>query len=417
MSIYREYTSELERSCDILTMKFDIATERAFTAYEYAVAMGDLIQDDITLEDGEQASQPKQKSGFVNFVSKVVNYIVTFIKDFIDMLGNMFSRKENLDLEAYLASDKGKMEFGYDVLKVEEQVADDIRKGRKMIQLISSKTGVDDATVEEYVDKGARGIQKYGKVALVVGAGFLLYKKGKKALAQTGDEVKKCANEAKAVAGDPKKEKQVKKILNFMQSRVKEGTNALKGYATKLESRAKSNKGTDKTGKSMDEMMNKIDEAKELMNLHDKDSKEYAKAKKDYESLMKKVNKTAGKNSKSSSNNSSKSNTDSKGTTYGIAKKPSIIKQSSDLSDDYVAASRRYANAEKGSPEATKAMDDMKSILNKMTSAINDANQAKNYDEVVQANNKVIRAAGKKPLFNNLEEFKQIIKSGKKVKF
>ena len=419
MSIYREYTSELERSCDILTMKFDIATDRAFTAYEYAVAMGDVSYDDITLEDGEQASQPKQKSGFAKFVSKIVNYIVTFIKDFIAMLGNMFSRKENLDLETYLASDKGKMEFGYDVLKVEEQVADDVRKGRKLIQLISSKTGVDDATVEEYVDKGARGVMKYGGTALIVAVGYKLYKKGKQSLAQTGEEVKKCADAANAVEGDPKKEGQVKKIFNFMQKRVKDGTEALKGYATKLEGRVKSNKD-DKAGKSMDEMMNEIDEVKEVMNLHDKDSKEYKQAKNKYESLMNKVNKTASKNSKSAtvSNNSSKSNNVANGTTsYGIAKKPPIIKQSNDLSDDYVAASHRYANAEKGSPEAAKAMNDMQSILNKMTSHIDEANQSKDYDKIVQNSNEVIRAAGKKPIFNNLKEFKQIIKSGKKVKF
>ena len=183
---------------------------------------------------------------FKELVNKIISYMKTLIKDVIEMFENTFSNKEEIDKDSYLASETGKLQFDYDCYQVEEKVHAEIRKGRKIIQAISKGTGIDDATVEHYVDSTADIIKNNKEVIVLTGVGFALWKRGSKKLKDTSKELdsaeKDIARVAESVANDPKKQKAINKVLNAMRAKVKVGTDAIKHYGTKLSKTKKESK-------------------------------------------------------------------------------------------------------------------------------------------------------------------------------
>ena len=274
MSIYMEYENSLDREYDILMRRFEIATERAEAIYAYESFIDNNLDDKYITEanksyipeeeanvdqaegEGEKPAKAKKsinvgnvKNAFKNFIDKIVSYIKTLINDVAEMFENMFSKGDNLDLETYLKSDTGKERFDYDCVDIELQVADEVRKGRKLIQAISRGTNIDDATVEHYVDKGADFAMKNKEMVIAVPVALALWKKGVKKSKDVAKDVDAAGDAAKKVT-NPEDQKKVKKIFSAMQRKIKVGNDALRGYGSKLANRAKNAKNKKNENKS-----------------------------------------------------------------------------------------------------------------------------------------------------------------------
>ena len=261
MSIFMEYECSLDRDYDILMRRFEIATERAEAAYAYESCMANTLGDEYISEANKsyipeeeekvrEASTPKtvkMKNAFKNFISKIVKYIRDLVYDVCEMFSNLF-KKDEIDYNAYAQSDMGKERFDFDCVDVELKVADEVRKGRKIIQAISKGTHIDDATVEHYVDSGAKYIMTHKKVIIGVPVALLVLKKASKKAKDVADEVEAAGKDAESVT-DPVKQAKIKRVFNAMQKKVKVGTDALHQYGSKITKAGKKAKKSEKTEK------------------------------------------------------------------------------------------------------------------------------------------------------------------------
>ena len=113
-----------------------------------------------------------------------------------------------------------KVRNNQDVERITDQVNHEMAKGRKIVQMISRKTGVDDATVANYCDLGAKIVMDNKDIIVKTSKGWMIRKKvldamdnSKKVVDESQKELEK-ANLSKADI-----EKGVK-VLNTMNTMV-----------------------------------------------------------------------------------------------------------------------------------------------------------------------------------------------------
>ena len=209
------FESSFERDYAILEKSFDIEFDKIINNYTAESALLTLEEDETFLE----AAGNK----FSDAVHKIIDTIVNFINSFIEMIENAFSNKKHITGDDFINSKTGQLTFNADAKKIQAQIDDEVLKGRKIIQAISSKTGIDDKTVADFCDKALDVGKNVGKFALPVAAAwgvktFLLnsMKKDKEQVKQLGDEVAK--------ETDPKKQKQKMKVLQKLKKDLSIGT-------------------------------------------------------------------------------------------------------------------------------------------------------------------------------------------------
>ena len=209
------FESSFERDYTILEKSFDIEFDKIINNYTAESALLTLEEDETFLE----AAGNK----FSDAVHKIIDTIVNFINSFIEMIENAFSNKKHITGDDFINSKTGQLTFNADAKKIQAQIDDEVLKGRKIIQAISSKTGIDDKTVADFCDKALDVGKNVGKFALPVAAAwgvktFLLnsMKKDKEQVKQLGDEVAK--------ETDPKKQKQKMKVLQKLKKDLSIGT-------------------------------------------------------------------------------------------------------------------------------------------------------------------------------------------------
>ena len=261
MSIFMEYECSLDRDYDILMRRFEIATERAEAVYAYESCIADVDANKYITEANKsfipeeeekvrEASTPKiekMKRAFKNFISKIVKYMRDLIYDVTEMISNLF-KKDDLDYKTYAQSETAKERFDFDCVDVELKVADEVRKGRKMIQAISKGTHIDDATVEHYVDKGANYIMNHKEVVIGVPVAIATIKLASKKTKAAADDIEAAGKDAENVT-DPVKQAKIKRIFGAMQKKVKIGTDALHQYTSKITKGGKKAKKSEKPEK------------------------------------------------------------------------------------------------------------------------------------------------------------------------
>ena len=209
------FESSFERDYTILEKSFDIEFDKIINNYTTESALLTLEEDGTFLE----AAGNK----FSDAVHKIIDTIVNFINSFIEMIENAFSNKKHITGDDFINSKTGQLTFNADVKKIQEQIDDEVLKGRKIVQAISSKTGIDDKTVAEFCDTAFDVGKSVGKFVLPITAAwgvktFILksMKNNKDRIRQLGEEVAK--------ETDPKKQKQKMKVLQKLKKDISIGT-------------------------------------------------------------------------------------------------------------------------------------------------------------------------------------------------
>lgn len=233
MSIFREYECQMEKDFDIMKRQHDIDIDHFYNDYKLESTLAEINGSVFT--EAEASSDKKENSKFVTFVKRIVASIQKFISDGLEMVQNMFSKKEHLDPETFMKSQTGQIMLEYDVKKVQKQVEDEVLKGRKIVQLISKATKVDDKMVADFVDGAAKGIQKYGKVAIKTTVAFGMYKTMSKSLDKSKQVVADTEADALNCEGNPEKEHYVTMVLKGMNSIVSDGLKVFSMLATNLD--------------------------------------------------------------------------------------------------------------------------------------------------------------------------------------
>lgn len=219
MSVFLEFCDETP---DRIFDKFDIDVIRINNKYAMESAFG-TIDDSVAYEAGESQPVSEKKS----WLKSMAERIGRLIRDFCEMLKNMFSPQDHVNLENYLKSADGKEQFDYDLIGVQNGVDAEIRKGRKLIQAISKGTHVDDKTVETFVDNAAKVVQKYAVPALISVGSIKMFNAFEANSKKINNEMQEAANEGDRVTDSSGKEK-IHKIYNSMVGLVKDGLKARK---------------------------------------------------------------------------------------------------------------------------------------------------------------------------------------------
>ena len=220
-AIYLNETDPVDRSFIAAETALDIAVARANKDYIYESGLIKLSDDKLFMEEGQTADSivdTKKENTFIKAVKAICNAIRNFIGDLISSVASIFDNRDNITPEDYLESTTGKMTLQKDTEKLEKIVADEIRKGNKLLQKVSSLTGISDEEIDKWIRAGADKLNKLAPVIIPAALGFGFKKifsasslKDKK---KSIDEAEKNATEGDN--SDPKKNKQKTTILGHL---------------------------------------------------------------------------------------------------------------------------------------------------------------------------------------------------------
>ena len=165
----------LEKSLEIINESFDLELARINRDYNYMTQMAEITGMDpaYMMESGGQNPSAPGK----NVIQRIIDAVVKFIQDVTASIKAAFAKDRMEDVEQYLSSQTGQVQLSYDMEGIEAAVDKQILQGRKIVQKISSATGISDATIAKFSDECADVVNKYGGAVIQLGAISAIRKK------------------------------------------------------------------------------------------------------------------------------------------------------------------------------------------------------------------------------------------------
>ena len=165
-----------EHEIEIIEGTLDLEMARINRDYKYGLGMA-VATESVCEYCMTEAADGK------GFFSRMIDAIVSFIQKINESVANLFSKNEHVDLDSFLQSQTGQVQLSYDMEAIDREVNKKVLEGRKLIQAISSATGVSDAKVAKFADGCANVVKEHGVfIATVTGIGILRSKIGKECL-------------------------------------------------------------------------------------------------------------------------------------------------------------------------------------------------------------------------------------------
>lgn len=164
-----------ENEIEIIEGTLDLEMARINRDYKYGLGMA------VATESVCEYCMTEAADGQPGFFTRMIDAIVSFIRKINESVANLFSKQEHVDLDSFLQSQTGQVQLSYDMEAIDKEVNKKVLEGRKIIQAISSKTGVSDETVAKFCDGCANVVKDHGAfVVSAVGIGILRSKIGHK---------------------------------------------------------------------------------------------------------------------------------------------------------------------------------------------------------------------------------------------
>ena len=165
-----------EHEIEIIEGTLDLEMARINRDYKYGLGMA-VATESVCEYCMTEAADGK------GFFSRMIDAIVSFIQKINESVANLFSKNEHVDLDSCLQSQTGQVQLSYDMEAIDREVNKKVLEGRKLIQAISSATGISDAKVAKFADGCANVVKDHGVfIASVAGIGLLRAKVGKDCL-------------------------------------------------------------------------------------------------------------------------------------------------------------------------------------------------------------------------------------------
>lgn len=154
----------LEKSLEIINESFDLELARINRDYNYMTRMAEINGMEVTcmFESGEGSDK--------NILQRMVDAIVKFIQDVTQSIQSAFAKDRMDDVDTFLNSQTGQMQLSYDYAAIEDVVDKKMLEGRKLVQKISSATGVSDATIAKFADSCSDAALRFGPTLIEIGA-------------------------------------------------------------------------------------------------------------------------------------------------------------------------------------------------------------------------------------------------------
>ena len=165
-----------EHEIEIIEGTLDLEMARINRDYKYGLGMA-VATESVCEYCMTEAADGK------GFFSRMIDAIVSFIQKINESVANLFSKNEHVDLDSFLQSQTGQVQLSYDMEAIDREVNKKVLEGRKIIQAISSATGISDAKVAKFADGCANVVKEHGVfIASAAGIGLLRAKVGKECL-------------------------------------------------------------------------------------------------------------------------------------------------------------------------------------------------------------------------------------------
>lgn len=153
-----------EESLEVITESFDLELARANRDFNYAYGMvmveGTMPTFSYSINEAGEEGNTEKKSG--GLLTRMIDAIVKFFQDLNNAISNAFKADTNVDVESYMNSMTGQVKLAYDMEAVQRHVDKQLLQGRKLIQAISSTTGVSDETVAKFCDSCTNIATEFG---------------------------------------------------------------------------------------------------------------------------------------------------------------------------------------------------------------------------------------------------------------
>ena len=165
-----------EHEIEIIEGTLDLEMARINRDYKYGLGMA-VATESVCEYCMTEAADGK------GFFSRMIDAIVSFIQKINESVANLFSKNEHVDLDSFLQSQTGQVQLSYDMEAIDREVNKKVLEGRKIIQAISSATGISDAKVAKFADGCANVVKDHGMfIVSAAGIGLLRAKIGKECL-------------------------------------------------------------------------------------------------------------------------------------------------------------------------------------------------------------------------------------------
>ena len=165
-----------EHEIEIIEGTLDLEMARINRDYKYGLGMA------VATESVCEYCMTESADG-KGFFSRMIDAIVSFIQKINESVANLFSKNEHVDLDSFLQSQTGQVQLSYDMEAIDREVNKKVLEGRKIIQAISSATGISDAKVAKFADGCAKVVKDHDVfIASVAIIGLLHAKVGKDCL-------------------------------------------------------------------------------------------------------------------------------------------------------------------------------------------------------------------------------------------
>ena len=165
-----------EHEIEIIEGTLDLEMARINRDYKYGLGMA-VATESVCEYCMTEAADGK------GFFSRMIDAIVSFIQKINESVANLFSKNEHVDLDSFLQSQTGQVQLSYDMEAIDREVNKKVLEGRKIIQAISSATGISDAKVAKFADGCANVVKDHGMfIVSAAGIGLLRAKIGKDCL-------------------------------------------------------------------------------------------------------------------------------------------------------------------------------------------------------------------------------------------
>lgn len=222
----------------------DIALDRLKAGYSTEAVIDNYFSNIIfeKSEDTDPEKEEKPKAG-ENILQKILKKIKDVIDRFIDAIGNFFSGKENLNADEYFQSSTAEIRIEKDIDKINKIVDDEIRKGSKLLQKISSATGVSDEEIDKYIQKGASTLKIVGPAVISSAVGWGFRTIFRKTFKQRRGVIDQCLDFTSDVLKKTEKQKnQQQRVLQHMNKLNNYSVKESNGFLGKLKSMVSKNK-------------------------------------------------------------------------------------------------------------------------------------------------------------------------------
>ena len=233
-AIYKDEINPIERSFIAIETAFDIAVACANKEYEFNSGLISFNSEELFHE----AADTKKENVFVAFVKGVFNAIRNLFSGIAESISNIFDTRKDINMEDVLKSSKAKVQLDKDINKLNDVVDDEIRKGNKLLQMISSTTGISDDKIDQWIRGGVEKIEQVAPVAIAAGSAIGFNALIKKLFKKNNDRIKEAEDISLGSSSDtdPKKQAQKKTVINHISTLSRTFGNAVSKAGSKITS-------------------------------------------------------------------------------------------------------------------------------------------------------------------------------------